>query len=343
MKVGVLQFFSWPERRVPLETVYERAFERIAIMDQTGYDCVWLAEHHFGSYSICPSVHMMATHIAARTQNLRIGMAVSLAAFYHPLRLAEEVALLDVLTRGRVNWGAGRGFDKTEFEAFGVPREESYPRFREAIDVVLQAWTQERVDFDGQFWHFKDVEVLPKPFQKPHPPVWMASSSVGAIDWAAEQGFSILMDPHSTHGEIKEKYRHYLNRLVEHGHSTEGRQTPVARLLAVADTHEEAEEIAGRGAKWMFGSYLSPKLGNLTSDFRSSESRVLAAMSSVGKTAEQTAERYLEDVIIYGTPEAVTDQLKQLQEEIPLGYLLCAPLSHGTFMTFTEKVLPKLL
>ena len=112
MKFGVLQFFSW-SRRVPLETVYARALERIAIMDETGYDAVWLAEHHFNTYSVCPSPHMMATHVAARTKNLRIGTAVSLAAFYHPLRLAEEIAFLDVLSGGRVNWGSGRGFDPT--------------------------------------------------------------------------------------------------------------------------------------------------------------------------------------------------------------------------------------
>jgi hypothetical protein len=86
MKAGVLQFFSWPKRRVSLETVYERALERIEIMDTTGYDAVWLAEHHFSTYSVCPSVHLMGTHVAARTTNLRIGTAVSLAAFYHPLR-----------------------------------------------------------------------------------------------------------------------------------------------------------------------------------------------------------------------------------------------------------------
>jgi len=91
VKVGVLQFFSWPERRVAIETVYERALERIEIMDRTGYDAVWLAEHHFHTFSVCPSVHMMGVHVAGRTRRLRIGTAVSLAAFYHPLRLAEEV------------------------------------------------------------------------------------------------------------------------------------------------------------------------------------------------------------------------------------------------------------
>src|SRR5690242_15150849 len=94
VKVGVLQFFSWPERRVPLEQVYARALDRIGIMDRTGYDAVWLAEHHFTTYSVCPSVHLMALAAVQRTEHLRIGTAVSLAALYHPLRLAEELALL---------------------------------------------------------------------------------------------------------------------------------------------------------------------------------------------------------------------------------------------------------
>src|SRR5437016_6020253 len=145
MKTGVLQFFSWPERRVDLASVYARALQRIEIMDQSGYDAVWLAEHHFSSFSVCPSVHMVGVLAAARTKRLRIGTGVSLAPFYHPLRLAEEVALLDVLSGGRVNWGAGRGFERSEFKAFGVPGEESASRFHETVDIVLEAWTNERL------------------------------------------------------------------------------------------------------------------------------------------------------------------------------------------------------
>ena len=171
-------------------------------MDRTGYDAVWLAEHHFRSFSVCPSVHMVGTLAAARTKRLRIGTAVSLAPFYHPLRLAEEVALLDLLSGGRVNWGAGRGFARVEFTAFGVPPEESASRFRETVEIVLRAWTDERLRFRGPALRFDDVEVLPKPTQPPHPPVWLAAGSEGAIEWAAGRGFSILMDPHSSAAEI---------------------------------------------------------------------------------------------------------------------------------------------
>ena len=163
MKVGVLQFFGWLDRSVPLSSIYDMALERIAIMDTTGYDAVWLAEHHFSDFSVCPSVHMMGVMAAARTKRLRIGTAVSLAPFYNPLRLAEEVALLDVLSGGRVNWGAGRGFDRSEFKAFGIPGEESAARFHEAVDIVLKAWTNDRLSYQGKYYSYDGVEVLPKP------------------------------------------------------------------------------------------------------------------------------------------------------------------------------------
>ena len=329
VKFGVLQFFSW-SRRIPLETVYERALERIAIMDETGYDAVWLAEHHFNTYSVCPSVHMMGTHVAARTKNLRIGTAVSLAAFYHPLRLAEEIALLDVLSGGRVNWGAGRGFDPTEFRAFNVPVEESAERFLEAVEIATKAWGEGRLTHHGRYWTFDDIEVLPKPVQKPHPPVWVAATSPDSIERAAARGHTILMDPHASHAEIGRKRGLYREALARHGYSEAGREVPVARLLAVAATDSEAREVARQGAAWTVGSYASPK------GSRRNEGIDL-------REGEDPVERYVRDVVIHGTPERVADEIISLREEASIEYLMCAPLSHESFMLFTEKVMPRLI
>jgi alkanesulfonate monooxygenase SsuD/methylene tetrahydromethanopterin reductase-like flavin-dependent oxidoreductase (luciferase family) len=330
MKVAVLQFFSWPERRVSLEEVYGRALARIELMDSAGYDAVWLAEHHFSSFSVCPAIHVMGALVAARTTRLRIGMGVSLAAFYHPLRLAEEVALLDVLSGGRVNWGAGRGFARVEFEAFGVPPEESQSRFREHVDVVLRAWTQERLTYAGEHFRCEEVEVLPKPLQRPHPPVWVAASSEAAIDWAAAEGHAIMMDPHSPHAEIARKHARYRERLHAAGHALDGREIPMARLLAIADSAGEAEEVARGGAHWLASSYAGPQ-HRPVSDLRGT------AFSG----GRDPVERYLDGVIVHGTPEQVSEELLGLREEIGLHYLLCAPLSHRSFVLLTEEVLPR--
>ena len=319
MKFGVLQFFSWPGRRVPLGTVYQRALERVRIMDGAGYDAVWLAEHHFSTYSVCPSVHIMGMHVADITRNLRIGTGVSLAAFYHPLRLAEEVALLDNLSGGRVNWGAGRGFDRKEMDVFGVSNDDSKARFHEHVEIVLRAWGERPLTYHGRFHSYEDVEVLPKPVQKPLP-TWIASTSADAVAWAASQGHAILMDPHSTHEQIRDKYAAYRTALAGGGHA--GRDTPMARLIAVAPTDAEAEAVARQGATWTLDSYVAP------------------GPAAVSKA--ERVERYVNEVIIHGSPAKVVDELRRLQEEIPLDYLLASVLSHQTFLLLTDEVIPRM-
>ncbi|HEX3953992.1 MAG TPA: LLM class flavin-dependent oxidoreductase, partial [Stellaceae bacterium] len=272
---------------------------------------------------------MMGTLAAARTSRLRIGTAVSLAPFYHPLRLAEEVALLDMLSGGRVNWGAGRGFARVEFENFGVPPQESTSRFHETVEIVLRAWTEERLTFAGEHFRFDGVEVLPKPTQQPHPPVWMAATSESAIEWAAGRGFSILMDPHAAHRDIGRKRRLYAEKLAAAGFSTAGRDLPVARLLALGDTSAKAEEVARRGAQWIVDSYFSA-------------SHRPVGVTDPNAPGGDPVQRYLDEVIIHGTPDAVLDDITRLRDEIGLDYLLCAPLSHETFTLLTEKILPRL-
>lgn len=329
MKVGVLQFFSWPGRHGPLDQVYARALERIEVMDRGGFDAVWLAEHHFTTFSVCPSVHMLGTLAAARTQRLRIGTAVSLAALYHPLRLAEEVALLDMLSGGRVNWGAGRGFAVSEFNAFGVPPAESAERFREAVEIVLKAWTMERLSHRGAHFSFEDVEVLPKPLQQPHPPVWMAASSETAVDWAASKGFSILMDPHSSTTELGQKRRRFAEGLRAAGYSDAGRDIPMARLVALAPTTAEAEAVARRGAEWLVGAYAGPQ-----------HQKALQTTRDYG--GKDPVQHYVDDVILHGTPAAVRERIARLQEEIGLDYLMCAPLSRDSFRLLADEVVPRL-
>src|SRR5205085_6595071 len=161
------------------------------------------------------------------------------------------------------------------------------------------------------------------------PPVWMAATSEGALDWAAARGFSILMDPHAAARDLGRKRRYYRERLEAAGFSIDGRDLPMARLVALGDTGAKALEVARRGAEWMLQSYFG------------------AGHRPVGVT-DPTApggdpvQRYLDEVILHGTPDAVLDQILRLRDEIGLDYLLCAPLSHETFVLLTEKILPRL-
>lgn len=330
MKLGALQFFGWPNREVPLARVYERALARIDVMESAGFDAVWLAEHHFTGYSVCPNVHLMGTHVAARTRRLRIGTAVTLPSLAHPLRVAEEVALLDVLSGGRVNWGAGRGFDPREHQVFGVAPEDSYPKFREHFEAVLAAWRQERASFHGRFVDFDDVEVLPKPLQQPHPPVWIGASSLEAIEWSAERGHSVLMDPHSTHEEIAHKRQRFDEVLAAHGHETRGRDIPIARQIAIARDDAAARAIALRGAGWLLGSY------------ERGASKGPAVSANRRANLSRSVEAYTDGCVIWGSPARVRDEIARLRETLPLDYLMIAPLSDASFTLFVDEVLPAL-
>lgn len=234
-----------------------------------------------------------------------------------------------MLSGGRVNWGAGRGFAPVEFNAFGVPMAESADRFREAVDIVLQAWTQERLSFQGAHFKFENIEVMPKPLQRPHPPVWMAATSEPAIDWAAGRGFSILMDPHASTTELGDKRRRYAERLAAAGFSAAGRDIPMARLIALASTAAEAEAVARRGAQWLVDAYAGPQ-----------HQKGLQQTRSYG--GKEPVQHYVDDVILHGTPASMVEQIARLKDEIGLNYLMCAPLSQQTFHLLADQVLPRL-
>ena len=234
-------------------------------MDPTGYDAVWLAEHHFsrllGLPFRAPDGRCMS---ADRTKRLRIGTAVTLAAFYHPLRIAEEVALLDVLSGGRVNWGAGRGFDRTEFKAFGMTARGELRALPRARRHRAAGMDERQLTYHGEYWDFDDVEVLPKPLQRPTRRCgWRRVGS--ARSTGRSQGYSILMDPHSSHAEIGSKRALLRGARAPPATAPAGQDIPVARLLAVAPTDGEAEDIARNGAAWTVGAYANPAKRSIVS------------------------------------------------------------------------------
>lgn len=332
MKVGLLQFFSWTGR-VPVATVYDRAMDRVDRMEDSAFDCIWLAEHHFTNYSVCPSVTLMGTHIAGRTKRLRIGTAVTLNAYYHPLRLAEELNMLDIFSGGRLNWGSGRGFDPVEFKLFGVTPDDVYDRFREAAHIVQKAWANERFSHHGKYFDYDDVMVLPPPHQTPHPPVYLAADSRDSIRKAGAEGYTIMMGPHASNEECMKKRAIYQEVMEASGHEVGERDIPIVRYISVGETREEAEKVARASSGWTVGAYANAdKTAHL----------IKGGAEAALATQVDPVERYLNDVAIVGTASEVIDKLKQLEVEIPMNYLMVAPMSNDSFLRFTADVLPKL-
>ncbi|GIW42414.1 MAG: luciferase [Candidatus Binatia bacterium] len=251
MKFAVFSLMQWPEDRSSLD-VFRNELSQLVLAEEQGYDAAWLAEHHFSRYGIAPSIHLNAAYLAARTKKLRIGTAVTILPFFHPLRVAEEIAMLDHLSEGRIDWGVGRGYQGHEFAGFGVDITQSHLLFREQLEIVRGAWTNERFGYEGKFFRFEPLEVLPKPVQKPHPPIRVAAISPSTLEWAADHGYPVLTDQFSPTDRIAEMRGVYFERLRKAGIDPGSFELPVLRHVYVGKTFARAREEARPALLWYY-------------------------------------------------------------------------------------------
>jgi alkanesulfonate monooxygenase SsuD/methylene tetrahydromethanopterin reductase-like flavin-dependent oxidoreductase (luciferase family) len=172
---------------------YRELIDECVEADRLGFDTVWLAEVHFAPrFSLMPAPMMLLAAIAERTRRLRLGLAVNLLPLHHPMRLAEETAMLDVISGGRAEFGAGRGAFPLNYRGYGVPVVESRELFEETLEFVKRAWTEERVTFHGTHFSADGVSVIPKPVQRPHPPIRLAANSLETFEFAGAHAYPIF-------------------------------------------------------------------------------------------------------------------------------------------------------
>jgi len=154
---------------------YAELLEQAEAAEEGGFDSFWVAEHHFHEYGAVPRPPILLSAVAQRTRRIRLGSGVVVLPFDHPLRVAEDYAMVDVLSGGRLNLGVGSGYLKHEYAGFGVDPEDKRARFDEALEVLLRAWTGERVSYAGAHVEVHDVRLNVLPVQEPRPPVWVAT------------------------------------------------------------------------------------------------------------------------------------------------------------------------
>ena len=176
MKFGFFTIIPFHESD-DVPRLFHETLERIELVDQLGFDEVWIGEHHFSRHGLVSGLNTWMGAIAARTRQVRIGTAITILPFHNPIVAAEEAATLDILSNGRLNFGIGSGYQRQEFDGLGVPIDEARERFHESLEVITRAWTEERLTFHGKYTHVDDLWVLPKPVQKPHPPLYLAVST----------------------------------------------------------------------------------------------------------------------------------------------------------------------
>lgn len=223
--------------------LYEQLLELATFADQKGFASIWLAEHHFDAYGgIVPSPAVLAAVLAQRTTRLRIGIGVAVAPFYHPIRLAEEFAMVDILSNGRLDMGMGRGFMPHEMRGFGVTGETRQQRFIDAVVTVHRAWSTGRIDVGAAEEASTSMELFPRPLQRPYPPIWLAAStSPESFAFAGRHGFNLMINPYNrTDEEVERGIATYRDAL-----SVSGLDVSSCRILAheplyVADSMRKA-------------------------------------------------------------------------------------------------------
>jgi alkanesulfonate monooxygenase SsuD/methylene tetrahydromethanopterin reductase-like flavin-dependent oxidoreductase (luciferase family) len=206
LRFGVAYDFRNPAHG-PLTTreLYARILEQVRLVDGWGYDQVWFTEHHFVADGYLPSVVAAAGAVAGTTERVRISTDIALLPFYHPLRLAEDLAVLDNISGGRIELGVGMGYAPHEFAAFGHPVSHRVSLTEEGLALLRLAWGDEEFSFDGKRWRFDRIGVYPKPVQPGGPPLWIAAMSEAGAHRAAR--FDTHLLPQGTRGEVLDPWR----------------------------------------------------------------------------------------------------------------------------------------
>ncbi len=308
MQFGVFYQIPCSEGQTPADR-YADVMAQVQLADQLGYDMAWLAELHFArSFSVMPAPLLMAAALSQTTQRIMLGTAVNLLPLHHPLRIAEEVATLDVLSGGRAVFGIGRGSNPNHYRGYGIPIEERNDRFVEGLDLALRAWKEEELDYDGQFYQAHGIRLEPKPIQQPHPPVYVASNGADTFPLVGTLGHSILVTPLIiTVQGVSDGLANYRDTLVKHGHDPSAVKVVVNVPVYVGETQEEAK--AG----------FAPTVNNYLGTLRSMQNNSRGS----GRAFQIGYDDLYNELGAIGTPEQVTERLAYFRELYDPQEIMC--------------------
>jgi alkanesulfonate monooxygenase SsuD/methylene tetrahydromethanopterin reductase-like flavin-dependent oxidoreductase (luciferase family) len=328
---------------------FDEAFTMAAEAEDLEFDGVWLAERHFASPSgtggvpsIVSAPMILATAIAERTERIRVGIGVLVLPLGHPIRMAEEVATLDNICQGRFDLGIGRSGFAQSYEGYDLPYEESRNRFGEFLEVMKLSWTEDTFSHAGDTYNFKDVSVIPKPYQKPYPPLWAAATTKPTFALFGEMGLDILVGLRGMSVIDLE------DAIIDYRAANPDGKIVIRIPIYVADSMEQArsepEESALKAYARLREAFTGSvgKAGTDAGDERAERGERLAAI---------TYDDLLRDRLAYGTPEVVTERLIELRDTLGLSGFIMESNVGGSVPTeqmlksvrlFGEEVAPKL-
>jgi alkanesulfonate monooxygenase SsuD/methylene tetrahydromethanopterin reductase-like flavin-dependent oxidoreductase (luciferase family) len=349
MKFGV-NFFPVVDPQIRSATeCYDLACELSELADQLDYEHVQTVEHYFSPYGgYCPDPVTLLSALAARTHRVRVITGAVIPAFTHPLKLAGKLAMLDHLSHGRLDVGFGRGFLPTEFAAFGVPMEESRARFAEGVEACRQLWTREDLVWQGEFHQFGPVTLLPRPHQRPHPPIFVASAtSPESCAAAGAEGHHLQVVPSVTSTEqLQGMLAAYREAWVRAGHAPGTYRIQVKYTCYVTQRHNAALDLAQHWEQsyvdHMAGA-VAPLAAGAGADYPGYEKFAEKAAAYDFHTSWKAHK------VLAGDPAAVRDQITAVREALGTDIDMSLQFSPGglareqavtAMRLFAEEVMP---
>jgi len=340
MKFGIFLLMQSPDM-LPSSEVYANALEQARLADELGFDYVVLAEHHFSSYGFDPNPLLLVPTMAAQTQRIRFSTAVVVLPLRSPLQVAEDIAMLDVLTNGRIEVGFGTGYQQYEFERFRVPLNENRLIFEEALEVVTKALSTPGFSHKGRYYEIPETTILPRPVQQPHPPFWRATSSVETMAQALQHGMKVISGgTTSTMARVVGSW-HAFQDAVDQSGVAWPQEFIVQRGVYLAGSEKEAREQVHHGV-WHTRTAEALRKNVLPVD----GGRALTPSSDPDGDADIA---FLYDVWLFGTPDVVASKIERLTHETGMTYLNCAfavgQIPHAKILNsmrlFAKEIMPR--
>ncbi len=347
MRFGMFYVLESPDN--DYARAYKEMFGQIEYAEELGFDSVWLAEHHGSQYGSMPSGAVAAASVAKITDRMRIGLAVSILPFNNPVRIAEDYAMVDVISGGRLDMGVGRGYQPREFKHLGLANQMAHSReiFEESLDILIGLWENETFSYQGKHFQLEDVRLTPRPIQKPRPPITVAAISPSTFELVGKYGLNVMVTPTlMSLDELKGFVLGAKKNLIASGIDPRSLNFPMNWQVHLAETEAEALSRPAAALDWYFNLVMKlvPKgpnaqgyeyMANVAAEFEKAGGVNIQALREGG-------------IIMLGTPQMMRDKLTELRNDIGQQQVFCWMRIGGledhkvraSMKLFAEEVMP---
>ncbi len=304
MQFGIYSSIANPPRGEDLDRCVDEVIAEAQAAEASGFDSCFFGEHHQDQDGFLPSPLIVATAVAANTTRLNVGTSVILLPLHHPVHVAEDVITLDIVSKGRIILGVGVGYQATDFQAFGIPMQHRAAMFEEGVEIIRKCWSGERFSFHGTHYTLEDLQIRPRPFQTPTPPLWIGASVPAAVRRAGRMGDAFVATPSTTLPQTLRLVEMYRKAAEEAGRQP---RVVLMRDAWVAASRAEAEAVYGPEVMTAYRYYWENQL---------------AEFKDIPADTPFTLENLAQDRLIIGEPEECIREFHRWQEATGADYCL---------------------